>query len=56
LCVIELWNKVKKSSQEQHREKLKDHVAWIHREVVTRKEIGGCVSEKEYDIASTTLT
>jgi hypothetical protein len=27
---VELWNKARKSSQGQHPEKLKDHVAWIH--------------------------
>jgi hypothetical protein len=27
-----------------------------YQEVVARKESGGCVSEKEYDIASITLT
>jgi hypothetical protein len=35
---------------------LKDCVAWIHQKIVARKESGGSMSEKEYDIASTTLT
>ncbi len=56
LCVVELWNKVRKSSWGQHLKKLKDHVAWTHQEVVARKESGGFVSEKKYDIAGTTLT
>jgi hypothetical protein len=30
LCVVELWNKVKKSSRGEYLEKLKDLVAWIH--------------------------
>jgi hypothetical protein len=51
-----LWNKVRKSSWGQHLKKLKDHVAWTHQEVVARKESGGFVSEKKYDIAGTTLT
>jgi hypothetical protein len=46
LHVVELWNKVRKSSRGQHPKKLKDRVAWIHQKVVTRKESGGCVSEK----------
>jgi hypothetical protein len=45
-----------KSSRGQRPKKLEDRVAWIHQEVVARKESGGCVSEKEYDIAGTTLT
>jgi hypothetical protein len=36
--------------------KVEDCVAWIHQEVVARKENGGCVFEKEYDIAGITLT
>jgi len=56
LHAIELWNMDRKSSQGQRPEKLKDCVAWIHQEVVARKESGGCVSEKEYDIAGTILT
>ncbi len=56
LRVVELWNKVRKSSQGQCPEKLKDHVTWIHQEVVARKESGGFVSKKEYDIAGTILT
>jgi hypothetical protein len=52
---VELWNKDRKSSQEQCPEKLKNRVAWIHQEVA-RKESGGCVFEKEYDIAGSTLT
>ncbi len=56
LRVVELWNMVKKSSQGQHLKKLRDHVTWIHQEVVARKESGGSVSKKEYDITSTTLT
>jgi hypothetical protein len=56
LHAVELWNKDRKSSQEQRPKKLKDHVAWIHQEVVARKESGGCVSEKEYDITGSTLT
>jgi hypothetical protein len=35
---------------------LKDHVAWIHQEVVAKKESGGSMFEKEYDIADITLT
>jgi hypothetical protein len=46
----------RKSSWGQRPEKLKDRVALIHQEVVARKESRGCVSEKEYDIAGTTLT
>jgi hypothetical protein len=56
LHVVELWNTDRKSSRGQCPKKLKNCVAWIHQEVVARKESGGCVSEKEYDIASTTLT
>jgi len=56
LHAVELWNIDRKSSRGQHPEKLKDRVAGIHQEVVARKESGGCVSEKEYDIAGTTLT
>jgi hypothetical protein len=48
LHVVELWNKVRKSSQGQCPKKLKDHVAWIHQKVVVRKESGGSVFEKEY--------
>jgi hypothetical protein len=47
---------VKISSQGQRLKKLRDHVTWIHQEVVARKESGGSVSKKEYDITSTTLT
>jgi hypothetical protein len=47
---------VKKSSQGQRHEKLKDRVAWIHQEVVVRKENGGSVFGKEYDITCITLT
>jgi hypothetical protein len=53
---VELWNKDRKSSWGQHAKKLKDCVTWIDQEVVARKESGGCVSEKKYDIASSTLT
>jgi hypothetical protein len=53
---VELWNMVRKSSRGQHPEKPKDRVAWIHQEVVARKESGGFVSKKIYDIAGTTLT
>jgi hypothetical protein len=56
LHVVELWNMDRKSSRRQHPKKLKDPVAWIHQEVVARKESGGCVFEKEYDITGTTLT
>jgi hypothetical protein len=56
LHVVELWNRVRKSSQGQCLEKLKDCVAWIHQEVVVRKESGGSVFEKEYDIIGITLT
>jgi hypothetical protein len=35
---------------------LKDCVAWIHQKFVARKESGGFVFEKEYDIVGTTLT
>jgi hypothetical protein len=56
LRAMELWNKVRKSSQGQRPEKLKYCVAWIHQEVVARKESEGFVSEKEYDIASVMLT
>ncbi len=56
LPAVELWNRVRKSSQGQRPEKLKDRVAWIHQKFVARKESGGFVFEKEYDIASTTLT
>jgi hypothetical protein len=48
--VVELWNMDRKSSQGQCFGKLKDHVAWIHQEVVARKESGGCVFEKEYTL------
>ncbi len=44
------------SSGGQRLEKLKDRVACIHQKVVARKESGGCVFEKEYDIAGITLT
>jgi len=56
LHAVELRNMDRKSSRGQHLEKLKDCVAWIHQEVVARKESGGCVFEKEYDIVGTTLT
>jgi hypothetical protein len=56
LHAIELWNMDKKSSRGQCLVKLKNHVAWIHQKVVARKESGGCVSEKEYDIVGITLT
>jgi hypothetical protein len=56
LHVVELWNRVRKSSRGQRHEKPKDHVAWIHQEILVRKGSGGFVSEKEYDIAGTTLT
>jgi hypothetical protein len=56
LNVVELWNRVRKSSWGQRPEKPKDHVAWIHQKVLVRKESGGFVSKKEYYIASTTLT
>ncbi len=56
LHVVELWNMDRKSSRGQRPEKLKDRVAWIHQEVVARKESGGCVFEKEYDIVGITLT
>jgi hypothetical protein len=52
---VELWNKVRKSSQRQCPKKLKNCVAWIH-QVVARKESGEFVSKKEYDITGTTLT
>jgi hypothetical protein len=43
---VELWNKVRKSSQGQCPKKLKNCVAWIHQEVVARKESGEFVSKK----------
>ncbi len=49
-------DKVRKSSQRQRPEKPKNCVAWIHQEVVARKESGGFVSKKEYDSVGTTLT
>jgi hypothetical protein len=48
--------RVRKLSQGHRREKLKDCVAWIHQEVVARKESGGSVFEKEYDIEGIMLT
>jgi hypothetical protein len=56
LHVVELWNMDRLSSWGQRPKKLKNRVAWIHQEVVARKESGGCVSEKEYDIVGITLT
>jgi hypothetical protein len=56
LHAVELWNMDRKSSWGHCLKKLKDRVTWIHQKVVARKESGGCVSEKEYDIASITLT
>ncbi len=47
LHVVELWNRVRKSSRGQRLEKPKDHVAWIHQEVIVRKKSGGSVSEKK---------
>ncbi len=44
------------SSKGQHPKKLKYHVAWIHQEVAARKESGGFVFEKEYDIVGIMLT
>jgi hypothetical protein len=54
--VVELWDMVRKSFRGQHPEKLKNCVAWTHLEVVARKESGGFVFEKEYDITNIMLT
>jgi hypothetical protein len=40
LHAIELWKRVRKSSQEQLLKKLKDCIAWIHQKLVVRKEVG----------------
>jgi hypothetical protein len=37
MCVVELWNMVRKSFWGQHPEKLKNCVAWTHPKVVARK-------------------
>jgi hypothetical protein len=37
MCVVELWNLVRKSFRGQHLKKLKNCVAWTYLEVVARK-------------------